>query len=484
MSSTLPFGPLVVASFALAAAAACGTSESRTAAPRDWSDGGTDGAVTEVPDAARVPDADAEETAIPTSGIAIPPSPQRSGDPAKGYRTLVNGGYVSLGIPWSGFSFAMSSLDPRDALPGREGKNALVGYSFNVSTNSRGIEVAAPNCLSCHATHLRGKLIVGLGRPAHSLALPSGIATDPALISLGLTNATELSEYQDFGSRLLISQDSGTLLVFGALASHRDPATLEWSPLTTRFSAATGLRGWVDVPPWWRTKKKNGLYATGMGRGDHVRHMMNMTLFSCDSVAEASAIDAMFVDVASYLRSTEPPKYPAAIDTSLATQGEQIFDDRCASCHGTYVANPTYPNLLFPVAAIGTDPELAQKQWVTTGAVDWFASSFYASSGARLEPLAGYVAPPLDGIWATAPFFHNGSVPTLEGVLDSTKRPGLWRSSFGDDDYDLDAVGWTPSATGDPYDTTLPGFANGGHTFGDALTETERRALLEYLKTL
>ena len=43
------------------------------------------------------------------------------------------------------------------------------------------------------------------------------------------------------------------------------------------------------------------------------------------------------------------------------------------------------------------------------------------------DPVPGYTAPPLDGIWATGPFLHNGSVPNLALVLDSTRRPTYWR---------------------------------------------------------
>jgi hypothetical protein len=67
------------------------------------------------------------------------------------------------------------------------------------------------------------------------------------------------------------------------------------------------------------------------------------------------------------------------------------------------------------------------------------------------------VAPPLDGIWATAPFLHNGSVPTLEELLDSRTRAP---------------------------DPGRPGYSNAGHTFGDPLTAADRRALIEFLKTL
>jgi hypothetical protein len=80
-------------------------------------------------------------------------------------------------------------------------------------------------------------------------------------------------------------------------------------------------------------------------------------------------------------------------------------------------------------------------------------------------------------------------VPTLAGVLDSTARPSVWTSAFGDADFgqafDLQQVGWrdTPG-TGERYDTSQPGYANAGHTYGDALSAADRQAVLEYLKTL
>ncbi|MEO1128258.1 MAG: hypothetical protein AAFX05_00960, partial [Planctomycetota bacterium] len=121
----------------------------------------------------------------------------------------------------------------------------------------------------------------------------------------------------------------------------------------------------------------------------------------------------------------------------------------------------------------------------------WFEESWFATTEPRSwsEPTRAYIAPPLDGVWATAPYLHNGSVPTLNALLDSTRRPARWRRSFRDDDYDLDAVGWKYEAVDAvtdtrTYDTTLPGYGNGGHTYGDDLTEAERRALVEYLKTL
>ncbi len=422
-------------------------------------------------------------SAVPIDDITtVEAEPQRDGDPARGYAALVNGGYISMGIPWSGFSAAMSELDPADALPGRIGDNANVGYTFNVTTDPYGMKIASPNCLSCHAKRLNGQVFVGLGTPYHRVNLPSGIADDPITIDAGLRSADEVKEFSEFGDHLVGSQQAGALMSFGALAARHDPKTLAWSDWPS-FDAGTNLHGWVDIPPWWRTAKKNALYYDGAGRGDHVRHMMNMSVLSVHDVDEANQIDAMFVDISAYLRSIDPPKWPFAIDDALAAQGQSIFEDTCSPCHGTYGANPTYPNLIVPATEVGTDPSLATDFWANRDAVDWFNSSFYGETS-RYEPVEGYYAPPLDGIWATAPFFHNGSVPTLEGVIDSAKRPAKWPMAFEDEDYDPDTIGWRLDTSGDTYDTSDPGQANTGHLYGDELDDDQRRAVLEYLKTL
>ena len=415
--------------------------------------------------------------------LAVDPEPQRmDGDPARGYTALVNAGYISLGVPWSGFSAAMSPLDPQDAIPGRIGDNAQVGYTFNISTNRYGMKIAGPTCLSCHAKRLGGKIFVGLGTPYHIVNLPSGIATNPIAIDAGLRSSDELKEFSEFGDHLVGSQQAGALMSFGALAAHRDPKTFEWLDWP-QFDPGTELHGWVDVPPLWRTAKKNGLYYNGAGRGDQVRHMMNMSIVSVIDTTEAREIDATFVDIAAYLRSIEPPKFPFPIDDALAAEGKVVFDNTCQECHGTYGPNGVYPNLIVPVDQVGTDRELAMDFWANRDAVDWFNASFYGELS-RYDPVQGYYAPPLDGIWATAPFFHNGSVPTLAAVIDSSLRSSQWSMAFEEQDFDPDTVGWRTDHGGDTYDTTERGQSGAGHTFGDGLTPQSQRALLEYLKTL
>ena len=111
-----------------------------------------------------------------------------------------------------------------------------------------------------------------------------------------------------------------------------------------------------------------------------------------------------------------------------------------------------------------------------------------AACFAQQSPLMAYKARPLDGIWATAPYLHNGSVPSLYQLL---LPPGQRLRSFpvGTRQYDPIAVGYSidPMAPGNSFlfDTTKVGNSNAGHDYGvGALPAAQRSALLSYLKTL
>jgi len=113
-----------------------------------------------------------------------------------------------------------------------------------------------------------------------------------------------------------------------------------------------------------------------------------------------------------------------------------------------------------------------------------------------LNAAPAYKARPLDGVWATGPFLHNGSVPDLLALLSpAAERPASFY--LGNADFDPLRVGpvVAPFAGGFKLDTTLVGNSNRGHEFDDAprgtpgvigpkLTADERAALVEYLKTL
>jgi hypothetical protein len=107
-----------------------------------------------------------------------------------------------------------------------------------------------------------------------------------------------------------------------------------------------------------------------------------------------------------------------------------------------------------------------------------------------------YKARPLNGIWAVAPYLHNGSVPNLDALLspDDAARPAkFW---MGSKQYDSVKVGYdgVEIRGGTLFDTTQPGNSNSGHRFkdaprgngviGPAFSADERAAIIEYLKSL
>ena len=110
-----------------------------------------------------------------------------------------------------------------------------------------------------------------------------------------------------------------------------------------------------------------------------------------------------------------------------------------------------------------------------------------------LAPTMRYAAVPLDGIWATAPYLHNGSVPTLYHLLTGDRPDTFYRGNFT---YDPDFVGYTWDRATNPglstlYDTSLDGYSNTGHTGPEYNGGIDWDAepdklwdLIEYLKTL
>jgi hypothetical protein len=111
-----------------------------------------------------------------------------------------------------------------------------------------------------------------------------------------------------------------------------------------------------------------------------------------------------------------------------------------------------------------------------------------AAAGEPSLPPARYRARPNNGIWATGPFLHNGSVPTLAELLEHRRVPVFRIESRQFDPVDV-GVKFTPVAAcapGDGWcvDTRVPGNGNTGHRFGVHLDPGEKRALIEYMKTL
>ncbi|SKA32086.1 hypothetical protein SAMN02745126_05159 [Enhydrobacter aerosaccus] len=245
------------------------------------------------------------------------------------------------------------------------------------------------------------------------------------------------------------------------------------------------------------------------------------------------------------------PQWPTdvfgPIDTGLAERGARLYHDLCAHCHLPATRTEAFwksdnwqaPNAfgerylrvnLIPISEIGTDPAQAQgmidRKVVVPPELGLSGDNFGAVLGQLVEKTVNrwyetqkppvpterrhemngyrdnglqeklvYKARPLDGVWASPPYLHNGSVPTIESLLSPAReRPKtFW---LGHRDYDPKRLGYQYGelAGGFEFDTSKPGNHNTGHEFDDGperpgrigpkLTPDDRAALIEYLKML
>src|SRR6185503_740210 len=106
-----------------------------------------------------------------------------------------------------------------------------------------------------------------------------------------------------------------------------------------------------------------------------------------------------------------PPPFPGPIDMGLAAEGAQVYAGTCARCHGDFAERGNrlelqrLPNRHLAVGTIGTDGTRA------AGADSNIAATLRSGYAklAIIDSTGKYVALPLAGIWATAPYLHNGS---------------------------------------------------------------------------
>jgi len=296
----------------------------------------------------------------------------------------------------------------------------------------------------------------------------------------------------------------------------------------------------VGVPHLWGIDRKHWLHwnsntnstlqrniaqALGMGAVQDPGGVHNVLLPNLDSLETIA-------------QQIDPPRWPTDVfgplRAELVEQGRTLFAARCATCHNAGTVDPATGLIdyrLSPLSEVGTDPNSALNFHQPVGAETFPAAlarrlqtleSWYyvrrdplhpvplatrvAWSGgpSRLpaewrDPLENdvdapvYAALPLTGVWATAPYLHNNSVPTLRDLLKpAAERPKVFM--VGHRDYDPENIGYVQNVAPDDipelfrFDTTDPGNANTGHegpTFGaEGLSPAEVDALLEYLKLL
>lgn len=428
--------------------------------------------------------------------VFIPPSEQRSGDASEGFKYLTTGDYIKGGIPYN--LFLMGAGKKTKKYLQREGLNANVSHEYTVVQAANGENLVAPNCMQCHAQVFDSTLVMGLGNTFIDFTQTINGGRISMLETLLKGSPSKYEAAKPF---LQVTKAIGSLLttkvrgvnsadrLAAVLVAHRNPDTFKWIEQPTMDISGEVIPS--DVPAWWLLKKKNAMFYNGFGRGDFGKFLMASNLLTVNDTSESTEVDSHINDVLAYIRSLEPPKYPLAVNKELASEGEDVYVKNCSKCHGTYGNNGEYPNVLIPESVIKTDSLLFKNNYQNPQFVNWFNKSWFAKGDhpARLEPYNGYIAPPLDGVWITAPYLHNGSVPTMEAVLNSKLRPDYWERNFNLAKYDYEKLGWQFEVRDQPggttvYNTKLPGYGNYGHYFGDKLTDAERKAVIEYLKTL
>lgn len=340
------------------------------------------------------------------------------------------------------------------------------------------------NCFACHGGTVRGETYPGAPNSRYALQT---LTDDTRAVKLLAGRKLGRMDVGSVFVPLGTSNGVTNAVMFGvALMNFRDA---DLNVVADRPPPAMTHHD-MDAPPWWHFHRKSQLYIDGFAGKGH-RGLMQFMLVRQNGPEKFHEWEADYREVFAYLSSLRPPKYPHPIDKPLAERGHIAFNRNCAGCHGTYGDGSPFPGKIVPIDEVATDR--VRLDSLTSEHRAGYGKSWFAEYGKlnNVDNPGGYVAPPLDGVWASGPYFHNGSVPTLWHVLHPSERPKIWRRT-GEEDRERVGVAFesAPSAPRfgavrrEYYHTGDFGKSSAGHDFPDELSEEEKQAVLEYLKTL
>ncbi|MFZ1430498.1 MAG: di-heme-cytochrome C peroxidase [Geminicoccaceae bacterium] len=276
-----------------------------------------------------------------------------------------------------------------------------------------------------------------------------------------------------------------------------------------------GPRNWIQSVSTWEVRPPKMTAAQGSAA--------LITSIHFDNIAQ----------IQESLERLRTPKWPEAVfgplDLVKVEEGRALYEANCAQCHTRTRLPPNELGVVFkerPAFDVGTDPTAYEQfaadaanrvsglqsmsakiidlrrtqltgQFGEAIAANYFkmssrgrpnqfvlATDDYRGSEEPYWPRSGaaYWASPLEGIFASSPYFHNGSVRNLWDVLTPpAQRPKTFQT--GTTEFDVEAVGLRSEGRF-LYDTAEPGKSNGGHPFGTDLAQEQKAALIEYLKSL
>jgi mono/diheme cytochrome c family protein len=252
--------------------------------------------------------------------------------------------------------------------------------------------------------------------------------------------------------------------------------------------------GTSDFPAIWNQRVRDGMNLHWDGNNSSVRERNFSAAFGAGATRD-NVDSAAFDRVTAWLQDLPPPAYPFPItsDQSVLDRGKALYTEYCASCHdldGDMIGE------VDPIDAIGTDRHRLDSYTEKLAGIQLAYGDGYNWDFQHFNKTNGYANAPLDGVWARAPYLHNGSVPTLWDLLTPQESRNGGRDFFyrGSTVYDPGNVGFRTDIEQEAdgrkpfrYVVSEPGNGNQGHSgtaYGTDLSDDDKHALIEYLKTL
>lgn len=372
----------------------------------------------------------------------------------------------------------------------------------------KGFRIGVVGCAMCHSGRVAGIFVPGLGNKNFDLG------------QLALSSKSYLGFFEKVSDGDPWNRDPETRRFMAANSKHfLDNVSHPELVNQTQGLVPIGLirkwffdnenipmdhmaRGQVKIPALWGygEKRKIGSFSDGFGNGVKPGWAVAVELVAGQTPEGVRAYQHRLEEAEGRLADLLPPAYPFEIDLARARRGQQLFQTKCSSCHGTYQRDPEglpifeQPRFI-PWLQVRTDAERLLgvtpffRELVSRNPLKDLIEA--TSLGTEFE---GYLAPRLVGIWSRFPYLHNGSVPTLFDLLvEPEKRPKIFSLQDAGERHRFDPkkLGLRSAPlSGNPrwiYDTTKLEHGNGGHywpnLFSD-LSDENRFELIEYLKTL
>ena len=400
---------------------------------------------------------------------------------------LPDGGYGALGMIWE---------------PGRD---LPIGFSKKTIW---GVSRVGVNCAFCHTASVRTSAgapsTIVLAGPSHQFnpqaysQFLDATSVDPRFnageMMAAIAKLTRLSWVDSAMYRFVLIP-----AVKRGLQQHRDrfawmSSRPAWGKgridpqnpfkFTTLEQPIDSTIGNADMTPLWNMKARRGMALHWDGMNTVYREVLLSS--GLGNGATLSSIEVETIDrLGAWFDDLQPPKFPFPVDAALAEQGRGIFDNTCSTCHA---AGGARTGQVIPIEEVGTDRHRLDT-WTAPSAEAFNALTMSQPwRFTNFRKTNGMAASLLDGIWLRAPYLHNGAVPSLADLLEpAARRPAQFHRGY--DVFDPVRVGFVSSGpeaerAGSRHDVTLPGNANAGHEYGVALPPDQKRALVEFMKTL